>query len=73
LTDAILAFWIFPVIWRLQMKERHKSVILWLFGSRLLVCVVDIGRMLVIHRALQVEDQTSKTPCPLQNITNSFG
>jgi hypothetical protein len=58
LTDAVLAIWIFPIIWGLQMKVHTKSVVFWLFGSRLLICVVDIGRMVVIHKALQLEDQT---------------
>jgi hypothetical protein len=72
LTDAVLAIWIFPIIWGLQMKVHTKSVVFWLFGSRLLICVVDIGRMVVIHKALQLEDQTRKTPRPHQNITKVF-
>jgi hypothetical protein len=72
LTDAMIAFWTFPVIWGLQMEAHRKRVILWIFGSRFLICVVDVGRMLVIRKALQLEDQTSKTPCPQQNITKVF-
>ncbi len=72
LTDAMLAIWIFPVIWGLQMKVHTKSVVLWLFGSRLLICVADIGRMVVIHKALQSEDQTRKIPRSLSNITKFF-
>ena len=62
LTDAVLALWIFPVIWSLQMKAHAKSVVYWLFGSRFLICVVDVGRMIVIQKALQSEDQTRKHP-----------
>jgi hypothetical protein len=58
LTDALLAVWIFPVIWGLNMKVHAKSIVLWLFGSRLVVCAADIGRLVVIHKALQSEDQT---------------
>ena len=60
LTDAVLALWIFPVIPSLQMKAHTKSVVYWLFASRFLICVVDVGRMIVIQKALQSEDQTSK-------------
>jgi hypothetical protein len=60
LTDAVLALWIFPVIWSLQMKAHAKSVVYWLFESRLLICVVDVGRMIGIQKALQSEDQTRK-------------
>ena len=62
LTDAVLALWIFPVIWSLQMKAHAKSVVYWLFGSRFLICVVDVGRMIVIQKALQSEGQTRKHP-----------
>jgi hypothetical protein len=59
-TDAFLALWIFPTIWLLNMETHTKLVVLSLFGSRLIVCLVDVGRMLVIQKALQSEDQTSK-------------
>jgi small basic protein len=61
-TDALLAVWIFPVFRSLHMRAHTKSAVLWLFGSRILVCVADIVRMMVIHKALQSEDQTRKTP-----------
>ena len=57
---AVLALWIVPVIWSLQMEAHAKSIVYWLFGSRLLICVTDIGRMAVIHKALQSEDHTRK-------------
>ena len=60
LTDAVLALWIVPVIWSLQMEAHAKSIVYWLFGSRLLICVADIVRMAVIHKALQSEDHTRK-------------
>jgi len=69
LSDTVLAFWIFPLIQGVQMKAHTKSIVFWLFGSRLLVCVVDIGRMVVIHKALQLEDQTRKEPCSHQSIS----
>jgi hypothetical protein len=61
LTDAVLAIWIFPIVWGLQMEVHTKSVISWLFGSRLLICLADIGRLLIIREALRSEDQTRKT------------
>lgn len=58
LTDAVLALWIFPVIRRLKMEIQTKTVVMSVFGSRLLVCLADVGRIIVIHEALQSEDQT---------------
>lgn len=60
-TDAVLALWIFPIIWLLNMSFHTKFVVMSVFGSRLLVCLVDVGRIIVIKEALQSEDQTSKT------------
>jgi hypothetical protein len=70
LTDVLLALWIFPLIWGLHMRTQAKSIVLWLFGSRLLICVVDMGRMVAIHRALQSEDQTRKTSRTLPQVRN---
>jgi hypothetical protein len=61
LTDALLGIWMLPIIWALHMRAHSKAIIMWLFGSRLVICVVDIGRMTVIHKALQSEDQTRKS------------
>ena len=44
------------------MTAHAKSVIYWWFESRFLICVVDVGRMIVIQIALQSEDQTRKHP-----------
>lgn len=67
-TDALLAFWILPILWELQMKKHTKNIVMWLFLSRFAVCIADIGRMIVIRKALQTEDQTRKplltTPIP---------
>jgi hypothetical protein len=65
LTDVILSLWILPVLWRLQMNRHTKKIVTWLFVSRLLICIVDMGRMVVIHKALQSEDQTRKISSPL--------
>jgi hypothetical protein len=62
-TDAMLAVWMLPLIYALHMRADSKSIVMWLFGSRLVICVVDIGRMIVIHRALQSEDQTRESSC----------
>ena len=66
LTDSLLAFWTFPVIWRLTKRRDTRFVVMWSLGSRLLICVMDVVRMVVIHRALQSEDQTRKIPCRRQ-------
>ncbi|KAF2185563.1 hypothetical protein K469DRAFT_632088, partial [Zopfia rhizophila CBS 207.26] len=58
LTDILLAGWILPSIWALQMRQGTKFLVMALFASRVVVCIVDIGRMFVIHSALQSEDQT---------------
>lgn len=55
----------FPIVWGLQITDQTKSILVWLFGSRLLICLVDMGRLIVIRKALQSEDQTRKTPHPL--------
>jgi hypothetical protein len=60
LTDAVLALWILPAIWALQMDRGSKAVVIALFASRILVCAADSGRMYVIHRSLQHQDTTCK-------------
>jgi hypothetical protein len=60
LTDTLLSFWIVPLLWKLQMGRSTKTMVTWLFVSRVLVCIADMGRMIVIHHALQSEDQTRK-------------
>jgi hypothetical protein len=72
LTDALLAIWMLPIIRALHMKTHPKAVVMWLFGSRLIICVADIGRMVVIHRALQSEDQTRRSSCSLSVILYIF-
>ncbi|USP78385.1 hypothetical protein yc1106_05659 [Curvularia clavata] len=57
-TDAALALWVFPIIWLLNMNSHTKWVVLSVFGSRLLVCLADVVRIIMIRRALQSEDQT---------------
>ncbi|KAF2847929.1 hypothetical protein T440DRAFT_520366 [Plenodomus tracheiphilus IPT5] len=58
LTDALLSIWMFPIIRTLHTRDHTKAVLMWLFGSRLFICILDVGRMVVIHNALQSEDQT---------------
>jgi len=75
LTDALLAFWIIPVLWGLQMSQHTKRVVMWLFGSRFALCIADVGRMFVIHKALQSEDQTRKTVpsfTPIKRVPLSY-
>ncbi|PVH99995.1 hypothetical protein DM02DRAFT_655868 [Periconia macrospinosa] len=57
-TDLLLAVWILPAIWALQMKDNIKFLVMALFGSRIVVCAVDIGRIVLLWRALHSEDQT---------------
>jgi hypothetical protein len=63
LSDAWLACWIVPLVWDLQMARHTKSVIVSLFMSRIVVCIVDIGRLITIRNALHTEDETRKALC----------
>ena len=72
LTDALLAICMFPIIRSLNTEAHIKSVLRWLFGSRLLICIADAGRMVIIHKALQSEDQTRKTPLSSSIVIESF-
>jgi hypothetical protein len=54
------------------MRAHAKGVVMWLFGSRLVICVVDIGRMYIIHQALQSEDQTRKSFYPPPIFPKNF-
>ncbi|KAH8711967.1 hypothetical protein GQ44DRAFT_714188 [Phaeosphaeriaceae sp. PMI808] len=58
LTDLLLAVWILPTIWALQMKKNTKLLTMSLFASRVVVCVVDVSRFIVIRQALDTDDQT---------------
>lgn len=59
-TDLLLAVWILPAIWALQMKQDLKLLVMTLFGSRAAVCAVDVGRFVLVRRALRSADQTCR-------------
>jgi hypothetical protein len=58
MTDAILGGWILPSIWALQMQNRTKFMVIALFGSRFIICVVDFVKIHLIRHALQSDDLT---------------
>lgn len=69
-TDLLLAAWILPAIWKLHMDENIKRLVMTLFGSRIVVCAVDIGRIILIRRALRSEDQTCRYRADYSASTN---
>ncbi|KAF2257797.1 hypothetical protein CC78DRAFT_549644 [Lojkania enalia] len=58
LTDLLLAGWMLPAIWALQMERSTKVLVMSLFASRVVVCIVDVGRLILLKRALDSDDQT---------------
>lgn len=49
LTDALLGFWMLPRIWNLQASLKDRLLPCLLMGSRLLVCVLQLG--MIIYEA----------------------
>ena len=50
ITDAMLAMWMVPRIWKLQASVQHRFVPIMLMSSRLLVCAAEIGLLAVIGK-----------------------
>jgi len=72
LTDTVLSLWILPELRKLQLRRHTKNLVMWLFVSRFIVCIADMGRIAVIHRALPSEDHTRKPNVPLLLISFPF-
>ncbi|KAF2107072.1 hypothetical protein BDV96DRAFT_606870 [Lophiotrema nucula] len=58
ITDLLLAGWILPSIWSLQMEQNTRILVMSLFATRVVVSAVDCGRLVYIHRALNSTDIT---------------
>ncbi|OCK78965.1 hypothetical protein K432DRAFT_355802 [Lepidopterella palustris CBS 459.81] len=58
LTDALLATWILPTIWKLLMDKDKRIAVMVLFGTRIIVPFAAIGQMISVSQNLHVVDQT---------------
>ncbi|OCL02500.1 hypothetical protein AOQ84DRAFT_422669 [Glonium stellatum] len=58
LTDALLAVWILPTIWKLRMDLGRRVVVMILFGARVIVSLVAIGELVSIAQHIHSTDQT---------------
>ncbi|MBE7180516.1 MAG: hypothetical protein INR71_04765 [Terriglobus roseus] len=58
LTDMMLAIWILPSLWKLQMGVGSRIVVMSLFGARIIVPLVAIGQLVLTQRYLDSPDQT---------------
>ncbi|KAF2467216.1 uncharacterized protein BDR25DRAFT_305654 [Lindgomyces ingoldianus] len=58
ITDAILATWILPTLWKLLMDVERRITVIVLFGSRFIVCGVAIGQLIAVSRHIHDRDQT---------------
>jgi hypothetical protein len=64
----MLAGWILPTIWALQMRTNTKLLVMSMFASRVVVCALDINRAVFIRRALDADDQTCWCPLSIAGI-----
>lgn len=58
LTDAILALFFLPVIWKLQMSRSQRATVASLFGIRIVVCGVSVASLVVLGPYLHSADKT---------------
>ncbi|KAF2742082.1 hypothetical protein M011DRAFT_490828 [Sporormia fimetaria CBS 119925] len=57
-TDVLVAVWITPDIWRLNMPRSRRLVVVSLFLSRLIVCAAEFAKLQHLIRALGSTDST---------------
>lgn len=57
-TDVMLALWILPSLWKLNMSQANRVVVMTLFGARIIVPGAAIGQIILARRGLQSDDQT---------------
>lgn len=50
LTDLMLAVWMIPRLWQLQARLEDRILPIMLMGSRILVCVLQLGQLGVLGR-----------------------
>lgn len=70
LTDAWLAFCTWPIISGLSLTQKQRQIVLALFGSRTLVCVMTIIQLALLAPALHSNNQPRSMPTP--TILKSF-
>lgn len=58
ITDATIALFFLPVVWKLQMARDGRITIMSVFASRLSVCGVSIGNMAVLGSYINSSDIT---------------
>ncbi|KAF2816757.1 uncharacterized protein BDZ99DRAFT_528680 [Mytilinidion resinicola] len=64
ITDAIISTFFLPVIWKLQMSKRERTIVSTIFASRLSVCATSIGECVVLGSYLNSTDFTFKAVAP---------
>jgi len=47
-TDLMLAVWMVPTIWNLQARSKDRVLPIMLMGSRVLVCILQLGQLGVL-------------------------
>ncbi|KAF2747897.1 hypothetical protein M011DRAFT_43160 [Sporormia fimetaria CBS 119925] len=57
-TDAMVAVWVVPAIWKLQMKKSDRQIVSLLLLARFLVVVLDLLRVRYMIRAFRSTDNT---------------
>ncbi|KAF2095137.1 hypothetical protein NA57DRAFT_79622 [Rhizodiscina lignyota] len=58
ITDMLLAIWIIPSLWKLQMDKNTRTIVIALFAARLAVVGVAVGQIVLTQRSLRSADQT---------------
>lgn len=58
LTDIMLAVWILPSLWKLNMGQSSRLVVMSLFAARLAVPGAAVAQLVMTQRALATDDQT---------------
>ncbi|KAK4553244.1 hypothetical protein LTR86_009774 [Recurvomyces mirabilis] len=59
ITDAMLALWMVPRLWKLQADIQHRLIPIMLMSSRLLVCFVEIGLLVTLGQQSSTFDRGS--------------
>ncbi|KAF2816974.1 uncharacterized protein BDZ99DRAFT_513240 [Mytilinidion resinicola] len=73
LTDAFLALWFLPTIWRVLIDKNKRIAVIALFGTRILVSFTAIAQMVIVGINLHKKDQTRATWVPamvMQAVVN---
>ncbi|KAF2265887.1 hypothetical protein CC78DRAFT_615447 [Lojkania enalia] len=57
-SDAILAWWIFPIIRKMELKNGERRVFAIVFGSRALIPIISIAQIWAVANAVRGNDPT---------------